>query len=135
MDNYRVATPKANILVVNDRIDDLILLMGLLTLHGYHVQIAKNVKYVQEACKDTRPDIVLWDLAMLTPENYQESALLDGENHPNIPMIFMSESTEPSVKMESFELRGVHLTKPFNEKELLVSIEVLLAWQYLQKAA
>ncbi|MGV3704706.1 MAG: response regulator [Arcticibacter sp.] len=103
-------------------------LSEILQLSGYLVTRASNGKEgVEKALKD-RPDLILCDVVMPVLDGYSVLHILS--RHPetfSIPFIFLTgKLDEADVRKGMGMGADDYLMKPFNEKDLLDSIEVRL---------
>ena len=85
--------PKADIMIVDDKVDNLRVLDGMLKLSGYKVRGAANGATSIKAVKLSPPDLILLDIMMPDMDGYEVCKRLkadDDERVRNIPVIFIS---------------------------------------------
>lgn len=121
----------ARIAVVNDDTDFLELMRDLLELEGYEVKTLKTAVHAYAALKSTRPDLIILDIRMETPEaGWQLLELLQLDPATTgIPVIVCS-ADAPFLRAKEAHLseRGCRtLEKPFNLEELLTTVADTLA--------
>ncbi len=126
---------KANILVVDDTLENLRLLVDILEEQGYEVRPAPNGKLALSGAQGLLPDLILLDIMMPDMDGYQVCSKLKADDRTkNIPVIFISAINEIIDKVKAFEVGGVdYITKPFQVEEVLARVETHLALQGLQK--
>ncbi len=112
-----------NILVVDDTPDNLRLLTGMLTEHGYDVRAASDGAFGLESARVTPPDLILLDIRMPGMDGYAVCKELKADEYTrDIPVIFISALDEVTDKVKGFEVGGVdYISKPFQPEEVLVS--------------
>lgn len=116
-------TPKADILVVDDKPENLHLLSEILMLEGYNVRKAVNGKMALMAVKTVQPDLILLDIMMPGMDGYQVcKELKNNQTLAKVPVIFLSALNDVFDKVKAFGAGGVdYITKPFQMEEVLVS--------------
>lgn len=126
--------PKANILVVDDRPDNLRVLSTMLSKQGYHVRKALNGEMALTACEATPPDLILLDINMPGMDGYEVCQHLKGsEKTRDVPVIFLSVLDDVWDKVKAFRVGGVdYITKPFQIEEVAVRVENQLTVQRLK---
>jgi diguanylate cyclase (GGDEF)-like protein len=120
-----VDTPKADILVVDDKPENLHLLSEILMMEGYNVRKAVNGKMALMAVKTVPPDLILLDIMMPGMDGYQVcKELKNNQNLAKVPVIFLSALNDVFDKVKAFGSGGVdYITKPFQMEEVLVRVE------------
>ncbi len=125
---------KANILVVDDKPDNLRLLSAILTDQGYQVRKALSGQMALIACQAMLPDLILLDVMMPEMNGYEVCQKLKAtQDTCQIPVIFISALDEVLDKVKAFEAGGVdYITKPFQGAEVLLRINNQLKLRSLQ---
>lgn len=119
--------PKTRIMIVED---ESITAMGLekrLTKQGYEVVavIASGEEAVQRA-KETFPDLVLMDIMLEGEMDGVEAAGLI-TSHLDIPIIYLTAYADENTLLRAKVTKPfAYLLKPFQERELLITIEMAL---------
>ncbi len=125
----------ADILVVDDKIENIRFLSDFFSEKGYNVRKAINGQGALTAAQTVTPDLILLDINMPGMGGYEVCEKL--KQHPetsSIPIIFLSAGDGIDDKVQAFEVGGVdYITKPFQLEEILVRIQTQLKIQNLQK--
>lgn len=123
--------PKGNILIVDDKIENLKILTKVLNKHGYKVRSVTNGKMALRTIHNHPPDVIFLDIKMPEMDGYEVcEALKADENTSEIPVIFLSALDEPLEKVKAFKVGGVdYITKPFQAEELIARIQTQLTIQ------
>ena len=117
--------PAANILIVDDTIENLRLLAGALGSQNYRVRASPNGVHALESAAQEVPDLVLLDINMPGMSGFEVCAAFKAnEALKDVPILFISALEEMDAKLEAFA-RGVWITSP-NPSSLRRS---LLVWQ------
>lgn len=126
---------KGNVLIVDDTLEDLRLLAGILGEQGYRVRAADSGRLALEFVQIQPPDIILADVRMPGMDGYEFCMKLKaGEKTRNIPLIFISALNEVTDKIKGFEAGGVdYISKPFQAGEILARVKNHLALRKAQK--
>lgn len=124
-------TPKGNILIVDDLIENLQFLTKVLNKHGYKVRSVTNGKMALRTIHNHPPDVILLDIKMPEMNGYEVSeALKADEATSEISVIFLSALDEVLDKVKAFKVGGVdYITKPFQPEELIARIQTQLTIQ------
>lgn len=126
---------KSNILIVDDRADNLRLLSTTLTNIGYEVRSAISAKVALMGIEAEPPDLILLDINM--PEINGYDLCIQLKHQPttaNIPIIFISALDDGLDKKRAFNIGGAdYITKPFQIEEVLVRIQHQLTLQKTQQ--
>ncbi|PIG95359.1 PAS domain S-box protein [Gloeocapsopsis sp. IPPAS B-1203] len=133
--NNHTQTPKANILVVDDRPENLRLLSAMLTQMGYEVRRVINGQTALKTAQVAPPDLILLDIMMPDMNGYEVCQHLKAEEQTrDVPVIFISALDEVFDKVKAFAVGGIdYITKPFSEEEVFARVENNLTIQRLQK--
>lgn len=127
---------KATILVVDDYLENLRMLSGILTQQGYRVRKATSGQIALETIQAEVPDLILLDIRMPEMDGYEVCSKLKAEpEFCKIPVIFLSALDHASDKVKAFAVGGVdYITKPFQAEEVLARIQHQLTIQQQQQA-
>lgn len=117
--------PIEDILIVDDKVENLDFLAQMLREHNYKVRLATNAKIALKSAKVAPPSLVLLDVNMPEMNGYELCRLLKQEaKTQDIPIIFLSASGQTFNKVEAFAAGGVdYITKPFDIREVIIRIE------------
>lgn len=123
-----------NILVVDDKLENLQLLVEMLKKEGYDPRVATNGKLAIKAIHHKKPDLILLDINMPEMNGYEVCQVLkEDQNFKDIPIIFLSALNETFDKVKAFELGGIdYITKPFQTKEVSARIKTQLNLRHYQ---
>ena len=123
------------ILVVDDIRENLKLLVHILTEAGYRVRPANSGELALAAIDAERPALILLDVRMPGMDGYAVCRQLKArEETRDIPIIFISASTEAEERVVGFQLGGVDfVTKPFRKDELLARVQTHLELSQLRR--
>lgn len=126
---------KADILIVDDKPENLRLLTTILTARGYEVRKAINGKLCIRAALTIVPDLILLDINMPEMSGYEVCQRLRKQpKTQNVPIVFLSALNEPLDKVKAFEYGGNdYISKPFQLEEICIRIENQLKISSLQK--
>ncbi|WNZ23437.1 response regulator [Leptolyngbya sp. NK1-12] len=127
---------RENILVVDDKPDNLRLLSNILVKEGYKVRKVLNGRLAIDAAQLDPPDLILLDIMMPDPDGYQVcQALKANPQTQEIPIIFLSALDTVTNKVKAFTVGGVdYITKPFQQEEVLARVKTHLNLQRLNRA-
>lgn len=119
---------KADILVVDDKPENLKLVVQLLSKEGYIVRPATSGKLALKAMDNLKPDLVLLDVSMPELNGYEVCEIIKKDDQlKDIPIIFLSALTKTSEKVKGFEVGGVdYISKPFQADELIERVKTHL---------
>ncbi len=128
----KASSPKGNILIIDDLIENLRFLENLLIKHGYKVSSATSGNTALKTIRNNPPDLILLDIIMPEMDGYQVcQALKADEDTSEIPVIFLSGLDEVSQKIKAFEVGGLdYITKPFYPEEIIARIQAQLNIQH-----
>jgi len=126
----------AKILIIDDSRLIAHVAKTILTTHGHKVVLAQDGLAGLEAAKSKRPDLILLDLVMPVMDGYQVLKQLKEEGSTKeIPVIMVSSKAEPADKVKGLEMGALdYVTKPFDEGELVVRVNIQLRLKELYEA-
>lgn len=101
----------------------------LLMLSDYEVLTASNGKTGVEKAKEHLPDLIICDIMMPEMDGYEVlETLANDESTRFIPFIFLSAKTKHKEVRKGMDMGADdYLTKPFEEEDLLNSVETRLS--------
>ncbi|BBD57289.1 response regulator receiver modulated diguanylate cyclase/phosphodiesterase [Nostoc sp. HK-01] len=124
--NYQQLDPdKKDILIIDDKADNLRVLSSLLARKGYNVRKALNWQMALTACQTVLPDLILLDIMMPEVDGYEVCRRFKNwDLTADIPVIFISALDDVFDKIKGFRLGGVdYITKPFEFEEVVVRVQ------------
>ncbi len=126
---------RQSILVVDDVLDNLRLLSGILADKNYMVRPVPDGVLAISAAQAEPPDLILLDLMMPGMSGYKVcEQLKTDERTRDIPVIFLSAKNEVMDKVKAFSLGAVdYITKPFQAEEVVARVETHLTLRNLQR--
>jgi two-component system, sensor histidine kinase and response regulator len=129
------ASYKGDILLVDDRADNLRLLSTMLAEQGYKVRKVIKGELTIEVVQVNPPDLILLDILMPKINGFEVCQQLKADPLTQaIPVIFISALDEPLDKVKAFAVGGTdYITKPFEIQEVAARIEHQLHIVRLQK--
>lgn len=124
-----------DILIVDNRPEDLASLRNILEDQGYNVRPAVNGDTGMQIVRSQPPEIILLDARMPDKNGYQFCRELKSRSETrDIPIIFISSLTDLDDKIRGFSSGGVDfITKPFLDKEVLARVKTHLTISRLRK--
>jgi signal transduction histidine kinase len=134
MNKEQELSSPGNILVVDDKPENLRLLSTLLSERGYQCRAVLNGPMALRAVQTKAPDLVLLDIMMPQMDGYEVcQKLKEDQKTREIPVIFLSAKDEVFDKIKAFTLGAVdYISKPFQVEEVLARIENQLVLRRLQ---
>jgi len=126
---------KADILVVDDRPDNLRLLSRLLTDRGYKVRNTLTAQMALKAAAAVAPDLILLDVKLPDGDGYDVcTRLKTNPETSQVPIIFISGLGDVEDKVKAFSVGGAdYIIKPFKSEEVIARVEHQLKIQALQQ--
>lgn len=118
-----------DILIVDDKPENLHVLSTLLTEQGYGVRGVVSGAMALRAVQSAPPHLILLDIMMPEMDGYAVCQQLKADlKTASIPIIFISALDEVFDKVQAFQTGGVdYITKPFQWEEVLARIKTHLS--------
>ena len=117
------------VLVVDDDGENRKFLKGILEGHGFSVRLAENASEAMSAASESRPDLILSDVAMPETDGLALCKRLRGDKRTaGTPIILMSGAhTDEQDQSEGIELGADdYLIKPFLPRLMLAKVRAVL---------
>ncbi len=116
----------ASVLIVDDTIENLRLLAGLLSERGYEARPVSSGAQALLAADHAPPDIILLDVSMPEMDGYQVCERLKLKvKLREIPVIFLTSLADTADKLKAFGAGAAdYITKPFQVDEVLARVKV-----------
>ncbi len=124
-----------NILIVDDKPENLHLLEAILKKHGYRLRLLTEGRMVMPAVVGLPPDLILLDIMMPDMDGYEICRQLKADARTSdIPVIFLSALNNLSDKIKAFSLGAMdYITKPFQQEEVVLRVKTQLALRDAQR--
>lgn len=119
---------KGDILIVDDRPDNLRVLAALLTEQQYKVRSVISGRLALTVAQEAQPDVILLDIMMPDMDGYAVCQQLKRQQDTaEIPIIFLSAMDASLDKVKAFQVGGVDfISKPFHAEEVILRIDTQL---------
>ena len=116
---------QADILIVDDVLENIRLLSTILDSNGYQTRKATNGAMALKAVEATLPSLILLDVRMPGLSGYEVCQhLKSNPKTTHIPVIFLSASDDVTDKVEGFRVGGAdYITKPSHVEEVLARVQ------------
>lgn len=128
MTNVRGISTRGDVLLVDDSVVDLRLLMELMPLKDLRFSVALDGERGYQQAVALAPSLILLDVNLPDIDGFTVCRRLKA--HPitaDIPVIFLSASTDLSHRLKGFSAGGVdYISKPFEPEEVLARVGVHL---------
>jgi two-component system alkaline phosphatase synthesis response regulator PhoP len=121
-----VATPLAQILVIEDNEDLAFGLRNNLEIEGYRVELATDGAAGLIRARELQPDLIVLDLMLPSLDGYRVLRELRDEGNA-VPVVILTARTEEADKVRGFRLGADdYVTKPFGVLELIARVEAVM---------
>jgi two-component system sensor histidine kinase/response regulator len=116
---------RGSVLAVDDRPENLRLLVDGLIARGFEVRVAPSGEFALSAVAASLPDVILLDATMPGMDGFEVCARLKAnERTRDVPVIFVSALNDVSDKVRGFDAGAVDfVTKPFQLEEVEARIQ------------
>jgi diguanylate cyclase (GGDEF)-like protein len=117
-------TIQADILIVDDVLENIRLLSNMLDCNGYPTRKATNGTMALTAVETTPPSLILLDIRMPDLSGYEVCRRIKANpKTAHIPIIFLSAADDVTDKVQAFQVGGAdYITKPFHMEEVLARV-------------
>jgi two-component system, sensor histidine kinase and response regulator len=119
---------KNKILIVDDNMNNVQVLAGILENNGFDLEFALNGPDALQWLEDEHFDLVLLDIMMPGMDGFEVCRIIrDKEKTHEIPIIFLTAKTDRESLMRGFKCGGNdYLSKPYDQGELLARVNTHL---------
>jgi PAS domain S-box-containing protein len=124
-----------SILIVDDRPENLELLVQILQKDGYTTRPALSAKVALNSVAHLTPDLILLDIRMPEMDGFELCKRLKAaEETRDIPIIFISALEYIDEKLKAFQVGGVdYITRPFQKAEVSARVQTHLELAQMRK--
>jgi diguanylate cyclase (GGDEF)-like protein/PAS domain S-box-containing protein/putative nucleotidyltransferase with HDIG domain len=129
------STKAADIIIVDDDVENLKILRDMLKEQGHNVRTANSGELALASIKAKIPDLVLLDIRMPGIDGYEVCRRIKADhNIEDITIIFLTGLTDQEDKVKGFKLGGSdYIIKPFRAEEVLARVDNFIKIYYLQQ--
>lgn len=115
-------------LIIDDRVDELRLLIDLVRREGYRISIAFDGAQGYQRAQALQPDLILMDVSMPVLNGFDACRLLQSDTATaGIPIIFLSSASDVDARLQGLRTGGVdYVVKPYSPEEVLARIRIHL---------
>ncbi len=126
---------RGSVLVVDDTVENLRLLVGILGERGYEARPVTNGPDALAAAEQEPPDLILLDVTMPEMTGFEVCRALKAHaTLKDVPVIFLTALTDVQDKVEGFAAGGVDfVTKPFHVDEVVARVASQVALRRARK--
>ncbi len=116
------------VVLADDDATTIVMISTILKHFGFECEIARDGEEALERARQTRPDLVLLDVAMPHMNGFEALAALRGDmSTRSTPVILVSAHRDEAEVIKAFSLGADdYVTKPFNSGELMARIKRVL---------
>ena len=116
------------ILIVDDKIDNIKLLNSFLEKEGFVLRNSLDGKTALLSIKAKLPDLIILDINMPNMNGFEVcKELKKDKTTANIPVIFLSALNDLNTKIQAFKIGGVdYIVKPFASEEVIARVKTHL---------
>jgi DNA-binding response OmpR family regulator len=128
MHNSAMYNRNSHILLIDDKPEELRLLLILLRQSGYNISLATDAHAGYQKAVALCPDLIVLDIVMPRMDGFAMCRLLrESQATCWIPVIFLTSSNILQQKLKGFDVGGVdYILKPFSAEEALARINLHL---------
>lgn len=121
----------STILIVEDSSTQAFEVQGFLEKEGFAVFIAHTGKDALKIIKTRKPSIIISDIVMPEMDGYELCKTIKGDDElKNIPFILLTDLSDTNDVIKGLSANADDfIIKPYDHKQLLCKIKLLLAWK------
>jgi two-component system sensor histidine kinase/response regulator len=125
-----------SIMIVDDTIENLRLLSGMLADRGFDVRPVTSARDALQAIEQDPPALILLDISMPEMDGFELCTHLKASDaYRDIPVIFLTAFAETNHKVRGFSVGGAdYITKPFQIDEVFARVNHHLSYRRAQIA-
>lgn len=133
--DHKSPVSSPSILIVDDRPENLELLVQILQKDGCKTRPALSAKVALDAVAHSKPDLILLDIRMPEMDGFELCKHLKAtEETRDIPIIFISALEDIDEKLKAFQAGGVdYITRPFQKAEVSARVQTHLELAQMRK--
>ena len=122
----------ADLLIVDDTQENILVLRNLLKGEGFQVRAVKNGEAALRAIKSKVPNLIMLDIMMPGMDGFELcSAIKAIPAASQVPILFISALSQVQDKVKGFQAGAVDfITKPFQAEEVLARVRTHLELQH-----
>ena len=130
-----VSSKRRTILAVDDKIENLKVLIRYLEDSGFELMVAQSGEEAFDHIEHVVPDMILLDILMPGIDGFETCRRLKkNPNTRDIPVIFMTALTDTLDKVKGFEVGAIdYLTKPLQHEEVLARVNAHMTTMEFQQ--
>ena len=119
---------KHKLLVVDDNLDSIAIMRGILEVRGYEVATAQSGAEALEFLAQQSVDLVLLDIMMPEMSGMEVLQRIKGDALTGrLPVILVTAKTQDEDVLSGYQYGAdYYITKPFTGKQLVYGIELIL---------
>jgi putative two-component system response regulator len=119
---------RQEILLIDDKKENLELLSSFLLHKGYKIRSALSGVTALQSIAAKKPDLILLDIEMPEMDGYKVCRELKSDTETEtIPIIFISAHDDTEAKIKAFQVGGVdYISKPFANEEVVARVKMHL---------
>lgn len=127
VDNWQLNKDLPHLLIIEDN-DDVVTFLRSIVETTYQVDLARNGEEGIKMAMELIPDIILSDVMMPGKDGYDVCTTLKKNFRTNhIPIILLTAKANTESKIKGLEYGAdAYLTKPFDSKELMIQMQMLI---------
>ncbi len=127
VDHWQLNKDLPNLLIIEDN-DDVVTFLRSIVETTYQIDRARNGEEGIEMALELIPDIILSDVMMPGKDGYDVCKALKKNFRTNhIPIILLTAKANTESKIKGLEYGAdAYLTKPFDSKELMIQMQMLI---------
>ena len=124
-----------SILLVDDTVENLRVLSGMLAVRGYDVRPVTHGREALEAIAHEPPDLVLLDITMPEMDGFEVcTKIRENPEWRDLPIIFLTALTDVGSMVKGFGSGGTdYITKPFQVEEVLARVANQLSLRQMRR--